>query len=396
MSYPVIRYIADILPSIADREEFVIIKRNGYSVVDYNLTLPDTFPDYDKAPDPATLLHWRIRRECRGLKFSDAGDLIGRPYHKFFNVGERPSTLRDAIDWSRQFVILEKLDGSMIHPVLLGGEVRYMSMRGLTDVAALAERFAQAHGYDEFCRTLLEAGYTPIFEWCSRACRIVVDYPDDRLVLTGIRRMADGAYHSHAAMTALATGGGIEVVRAWTGDFAGIVEFLDAARDEQVGEGWIIRFDDGDCLKVKNLRYLRIHRAKEALAVEKNVWSLILNGNLDDVRAELPESDRDRLDRFSKALWAGLTATATSLAVEVGDIRDGILADTPDPNAARKVFAVDHARKFKGPFLTLAYRIYNGHDAFDEILYYVLKRLHTATQLEEIRVLAGGVRWNEF
>ena len=32
----------------------------------------------------------------------------------------------------------------------------------------------------------IDAGFTPLFEWCSRRSKIVVDYPEDQLVLTGL------------------------------------------------------------------------------------------------------------------------------------------------------------------------------------------------------------------
>ena len=79
---------------------------------------------------------------------------------------------------------------------------------------------------------------------------------------------------------------------------------------------------------------------------------------------------------------------------EIAAIRTSIPAD--DPRAVQKIFAVEHAPRFTGPLLTLAHRVFRGYDAFDETLAYVLKRLHTATQLEQVRELATGVRWDEF
>lgn len=75
----------------------------------------DIFPDPETAPDQQTRRLWAIRRELRGLIFSAAdGTVISRRFHKFFNIGELPETQPEKVDMSIPFVVLEKLDGSMI------------------------------------------------------------------------------------------------------------------------------------------------------------------------------------------------------------------------------------------------------------------------------------------
>src|SRR4051812_25344280 len=112
--FPTIRHIEDVLPHIEGRSEFAVKRRDGYTAIDYNFAGADTFNE-------------PIRRECRGIKFDADGRIIGRPYHKFFNLGEKPETQSHVIDWSAGHVILEKLDGSMVHPALVGGEILWMT-----------------------------------------------------------------------------------------------------------------------------------------------------------------------------------------------------------------------------------------------------------------------------
>ena len=78
-----------------------------------------------------------IARECRGLKFDADGRIIARPFHKFFNLGEKERV--EDIDWSAPHQLFDKLDGSMIHPAMLNGEMVFMTRMGATDQARLAQ-----------------------------------------------------------------------------------------------------------------------------------------------------------------------------------------------------------------------------------------------------------------
>jgi len=53
---------------------------------------------------------------------------------------------------------------------------------------------AQNPQYIDFARDCIGEGYTPIFEWCSNKNRIVLDYPEDQLILTSVRHMITGEY----------------------------------------------------------------------------------------------------------------------------------------------------------------------------------------------------------
>src|SRR5438132_57361 len=103
--FPVIRHIDEVLPHVEGRADFAVKRQNDYTAIDYIFAGPDTF-DHP------------IRRECRGIKFGADGRIIARPYHKFFNLGEKAETQPDVIDWGKAHEVLEKLDGSMVHPAL--------------------------------------------------------------------------------------------------------------------------------------------------------------------------------------------------------------------------------------------------------------------------------------
>src|SRR5262245_38066531 len=103
-----IEHIDDVVPHIPPERGIIVSSRRDHTVIDYVYSFDDTF-------DTA------IARECRGLKFGADGRIIARPFHKFFNLGEKERV--EDIDWSRPHQVFDKLDGSMIHPAMLNGEM---------------------------------------------------------------------------------------------------------------------------------------------------------------------------------------------------------------------------------------------------------------------------------
>ena len=188
--FPTIRHIDDVLPHIEGRKEFVVAERDYGTVINYVVAMADTFDM--EGPDD---LGGAMRRECRGLKFYSDGKLASRPFHKFFNVGEREETQSYLIDLNRQYSIEEKRDGSMIHPMLVDGYVRWMTKMGITTVAMQAEEFvAKNTKYKDFATWCIGKGLTPLFEWTSPFNQIVVPYEDDQMTLLSVRDNLTGEY----------------------------------------------------------------------------------------------------------------------------------------------------------------------------------------------------------
>ena len=339
--FPLIRNIADVLPAIEGRDEFVVAEKEGYTVINYNVMMADTFPDVcymrevgmgllldgddmsQPAPTAMALMRDKnaaIRRECRGIIFdSKTGEIIRRPFHKFFNVNEREETQDHVIDLSRPHAILEKLDGSMIAPFIVNGQMIWGTKMGATDVAKPVEEFVKNNPhYEKVARECIRYNMTPIFEWCSRKQRIVLDYKEDQLILTALRDMHTGEYSRHAALVDNCRDINIPVVRAFEPQ-SDMKAFLEYVHDLEDLEGFVVRFDDGHMLKLKCHWYLQIHKAKEAILQDRNIVEIILDEKLDDIKAHLPAEDRDRLVQFL-GRHAGARRAAARAAVHSGGL----------------------------------------------------------------------------
>ena len=184
--FPIINDISEVRTAIRGRADFIECHKEDYIVFNYVIATPDTFPPVEG---------WKnaMLRECRGLIFNaESGKCIRRPFHKFFNFGEREETM----ELEPEFQVLEKLDGSMICFFKINGKQIWGTKMGLTDISYDVEKFVQNSeiNYIDFVNNFFDAGYSCMFEWISPKNRIVLPYEQENLILTAIRNIKTGEY----------------------------------------------------------------------------------------------------------------------------------------------------------------------------------------------------------
>jgi RNA ligase len=372
-TFPAINHISDVLPAIAGADEFHINEKDGYTVISYHVQNPDTtFPVVRKIDElvgdeirisGSENVSAALRRECRGLIFcNETGKVLSRGYHKFFNQNERLET--QDIDLSQPHVILEKLDGSMLRP-------RWITKAGITEVSMqveewLAENPELQKKYEELALSCLKSGHIPIFEWCSRKQRIVLDYPEDALILTAMRCNITGKYTSFTDLVLCGERWDIPVV------YPVGMYFL-----EQEGvEGIVIRFDDGHMVKVKTDWYVLRHKALDGLRSEKNVLKLILDEGVDDVMPLLDAKMQEYLGGYVDRVFQKWNEYAKHYTCTVNNYK----------HLERKEFA-NLAKTMMFPWL--AFKVYDGKDALETIKDKVSHSLSSQTTVDNIRELIG-------
>jgi RNA ligase len=296
--FPEIRNISDVLPHIEGREEFIVAEREGYTVINYVVAMADTFDMYPAGYDgPLSTydLGGAMRRECRGLIFDRDGNIMSRPFHKFFNINEREETQSHAIDMSQPHVIMEKMDGSMIRPILVDGYLRLATKMGVTEVAMQAESWlaAQDRRLKEWLRTMVDLGLTPLFEWVSPFNQIVLAYEAADLVYLGTRDNVTGEYAMDISCP-------FNTVPQYGSVAGNLADYIARARMQENREGDIIRFADGHMLKIKNDWYVRIHKTMDKIRYDRHIVELILNEEVDDAIPMLPQHEADRVREFER------------------------------------------------------------------------------------------------
>ena len=385
--WPEIRHIDDVLPHIAGCKDFIVVKKDyGVTIINYAFQTSDTFP-------PVVDLTSAIRRECRGLIFDTVnGDLIRRSFAKFFNYGEKHDVT--ALDLTKPHSVVEKLDGSMITPLPMpDGTIRWASKMGITSVSMQAETFIASHPemkYEQMARDSIAMGVTPIFEWCSRQQRIVVDYANDQLVLLAVRFNEMGDYASRSILETANRDYNVPVVQQFSSQVDDLDAFVAKIRAQEQDEGAIILWEDGTMVKIKADAYVTLHRAKSMIGRERDVVLLILTDKIDDLIPLLDDSDKKRLEVFTDRLLNDCLTFSNAIVDELTKINE--LGET------RKEFA-QRSAEMNVPVRAAVFRLWDNVRPLNEsvpeyVSEHIKKYCQSAIMYRKIKPLLATADWH--
>ena len=369
--FPVIDKIDEILLAIKERNEFVVLEKDNYQIVDYKQQIKYSFLPAAKAMHPSVVGIYALRRECRGLIFNKEGSLVHRKLHKFFRVGELEETQIENIDWSQKCSVLEKLDGSLVAPVIWNGKLKWTTRKGISSIANQAEVFAEAYsekisnndtGYIPMIMELIESGWTPCFEWCSRQHPIVLDYEEDQLILTAIRNNYTGHYLNYEKMVALAVQFQIPFVqtKAEINTLEEAKTFITKAEQERVGEGYVLRFPDDRFYKVKNNWYIKLHQLVANANNEIYIWRAVMNKELDEMLASVAPSLRPPIQIFSITLNNEIANMGNWVEQLIKTANaDERIIQAKDEVAKNKLFSIEYVQQLDIVRQKIAYTIWH-------------------------------------
>jgi RNA ligase len=266
---------------IMDAKELVEMTKGGYVRVQTHPVYPFNIACYTKQAMFERV--WNdVTMNCRGLIYHQAtGEVLARPFKKFFNYGEPNAPLFKADDW---VTVFDKVDGSL--------GIAYDTPEG----PAIATKGSFASEQAIHATELLRAKYslyqvddycTDLFEIIYPENRIVLDYGDrDELVYLGSVSIDDGSDYWNGL---LITQYGI-AKNHWLiqGEFEDVIRELDLNRPN--AEGVVILNDfTGERLKVKQQDYIELHRVMTGLN-ERQLWEWLSQGKLsNDILKDIPE-----------------------------------------------------------------------------------------------------------
>lgn len=270
--------IFDILP----QGEFLDMSDSGFIRGQYHPEYFYTIYNYSKSAQACRL--WNTTTmTCRGLIINTVtGEILARPFPKFFNYGEESQQKRK---WSvnEPVIVTDKLDGSL--------GISYLDPEGKPCIATRGSFTSdQAIKGTEILRTKYaewqpDPGLTYLFEIIYPENRIVVDYGQtEDLVLLGAVNIE--------------TGKSIDPVIAgmnWWGPSAKVMKyktFQEAleAKPRPNSEGLVVHFINSDQrVKLKQEDYVELHRIVSNLDAQV-VWDYLREGKpLIDLVEALPE-----------------------------------------------------------------------------------------------------------
>jgi RNA ligase len=267
---------------------------------------------------------------CRGVVTDDDGTVLARPFAKFFNLSELPATPVGPYD------VFDKLDGSL-GIVRVGHDGRLcVSTRGAFDSD-------QARWATEHLRARARSWRPPT---AVTLC-VEIIYPDNQVVVD---------YGQRAELVALAaidvrTGRDVDIPHDWPGPVlqridepkADLAELCARAAASDLpgtaAEGWVVRFDSGERVKVKLKAYVELHRLLTNVTT-RTVWEQLNSvGNLDELLAVAP----DELHSWLRDTAAEITAQLDALDGEAAMIAAAAPCDVERRELARWVLSnTDH------------------------------------------------------
>lgn len=387
--FPVIKNINDVLPYIEAYPEIrVHEKPEGFTVIDYMISTSETFKDDDE-------FALSIRRECRGIAFDTAtGTIVSRPFSKFHNVGENEYSQPNDISFDDEYIIEEKLDGSMCRSIRVGDSYRLGTRAGVTEFSILAEEFVKNnpayHSLIQFCT---ECGMTCMFELLSGdpTHHVVLKHDETQLVLTGIRNNATGFnYDIHNTPC-----DGVKTVSKLSKSHDGINALLNHVKGLEGQEGVVIKFEDGRWFKVKSEWYIKLHHGKDLIRFEKDVIKMILDGTIDDIIPALDAKDATKVKNFQTALIITLNNEATFIKKIVTHAHKIELSSA-------EFHKVHSEHKSFGGFHNVAMNYFRQKEKDEDSILKgmidgILRKCGSITTINEVRdSMLGGLNYNDY
>ena len=244
---------------------------------------------------------------ARGLVTDEFGTIVARPFAKFFNMEEGKHTP------TQDFEVFEKVDGSLGIVFNYKGEWIIATRGSFTsDQAVKGKEMLDRLKMDKVPQNL-----TYLFEIIYPENRIVVDYGNqEKLVLLGAIEVGSGVEVSRHTLEYFASEIGSDITKSYDGikDYSVL---KDMVKDNE--EGFIVRFSNGDRMKIKGQEYLRLHKIMTNLSTTA-VWDVLSNGgNFENLLKDVPDEFYSKIKSYEK----DLRYTHFSISEYCGKLHDG-------------------------------------------------------------------------
>lgn len=218
-----------------------------------------------------------VTLNCRGLVVDEDYNIVARSFPKFFSYEQLDGKLPEG-----EFVVEEKLDGSMLLAFRYNGEL-ITATRGSfeSEQASKAQDFLKDFNVKD--------GESWIFEIIYKENRIVVDYDFEGLVLLDVNDLR--------VPQLKATENILNTYAKWFGfrrpkiySFNSLDEILNC-NDSNI-EGFVLHYANGERVKIKTDDYKRLHRLVTGVS-EKTVWEALKENRFSELIENVPDEFYD-------------------------------------------------------------------------------------------------------
>jgi len=236
--------------------------------------------------------------QCRGLIADKEGNIIARPFPKFFNLHEHDEVPAE------NFEVFEKIDGSL-GILYFYNNKPFIATRGsfTSEQADVANELL--HSVYRGSIKLLDKDLTYLFEIIYPENRIVVNYGSARsLTLLGVIRTKTGEEISLSSFEHLE----FPVINKYN-DWNSIDQLMQLNRYNE--EGFVLRFHSGLRVKIKFPDYVKLHSIITGVT-SRRIWEVLKEG----------KSFCEFADNIPDELFDWIKKTEDSLKAEYKKIED--------------------------------------------------------------------------
>lgn len=301
---------------------------------------------------------------ARGLITDEDGNIVARPFRKFFNIGQREVRLP-----SGDPEVFEKMDGSL-GILYWDGNLPCIATRGsfTSDQALWATKWIrdQLIDPDDF-----DHAATYLFEIIYPSNRIVVNYGDRaELVLLAVINTATGEELDHIVEARR-----LGFVYAKKYPFTNFGELMKSIPENE--EGYVLRYPNGYRVKIKGPEYVRLHRILTGIT-SRRIWELLAAG--DDID-RIIENVPDEFYKWVKDEVFKLKAEHQKIRHRIEMQHDVIFHKMSNPDD-RKAYAEIVMQDYKSDS-GLMFALYNGKDIHD-MIWKLIRPAHVKPFIKDI------------
>jgi RNA ligase len=292
---------------------------------------------------------------CRGLVTNSKGEIVARPFKKFFNMEEGKHTP------TSEFEVYEKMDGSLGIFFYYNGEPVFATRGSFTsDQAIKGREILNKYNWKQGTYE----GYTYLFEIIYPENRIVVDYNGlEELVVLGVVETATGKECNYNEMA----NEGFVLVKKYDGikDYSTLKSMI--AND---AEGYVVRFSNGERMKIKGEEYLRLHKIMTNVSTTA-IWEIMSSGgDIDAILKDVPDEFYKKIKSYVSTLKYGYYQYWNQLGKTYDYFRFGKYGDI-EVEPTKKQFA-EHIKDHHPIAKSIMFAMWDGKD-YDKIIWKALK-----------------------
>lgn len=312
---------ACLIVAANDAFKHSVVEVDGFKLHDFGYRLPGWIDFADPLKDGGSLQAW----ELRGLTFVESPEGNFRRYlllNKFFCLNQTKGSMFNDVKDKTIAQVTDKRDGSLIRFIRLNnGRLVAKSKGSFTGphCELALQILEQNTALKQFIESSFDLEMAIILEMTGPVNEVVLKYNTTELRIVQIRDENTGEYFdtknymNNEIMN-------IDKYFVDTIDITSLDELIALQKTTKNMEGWVVRFTDGQMIKIKSDWYEDMHRHMiEKQRTDKTFVEMTINETMDDALGQMDMDDpvRARMEEIMVKVSRHFNATVKDVVEKV-------------------------------------------------------------------------------